>query len=206
MPTILIQQGDSTERLRRALGVRGILQPNLETNVVPVVNLGDLGDAPYALDPAGGAGYQTGTSLAANQATVGIVNEGPEGSAFLAEQIVVSSSTAAPGAIEVSRSGVIQTAVAPTDNNVLADTTSQCRPGTTGRDLPVRLAFWDSNIVTVGSICEVFRIAQNTPFLLPIKHLLRRGEVLYVKTLSNQINLAVGVSGRFWAAIGDLGA
>jgi hypothetical protein len=199
-----IQQGDTTDRLRRSLGIRGPYSADLEPQLFPTVNLADLGEAPYALDPAHGAGYQSFTSQAANQATVGIVNEGPEGSVFLVEQLVVSVSVAT--LIEVSRSGILQTAVAALDSNQMADTTSQARPGATGRDLPVRIVAWDANIVTVGSICEVARLAVNSPLVLPVKHLLRRGEVCYCKSLSNQIGLTVGVSGRFWSSLGDTGA
>lgn len=204
MPTVTIQQGDSTERLRRSLGIRGPLQPALSTEVSPVVNLGDIGEVPYALDPSHGAGYQRVTAQAANQATIAIVNEGPEGSAFLVEQLALSTGTT--GEFEISRSGVLQTAVAALDSNQMADTTSQARPGLTGRDLPVRLVSWDVNIVTVGSICELVALTANATLILPVKHLLRTGEVCYVKSSSNAVLLRVGVAGRFWSNIGDLGA
>lgn len=199
-----IQQGDTTDRLRRLLGIRGPYSADLEQQLFPTVNLGDLGETPYALDPAHGAGNQTVTGQAANQSTIGIVNEGPEGSVFLLEQLVISAG--GTSLIEVSRSGILQTAVPPLDSNQMADTTSQARPGATGRDLPVRLVAWDLNIVTVGSICEVFPMVNAQTIILPVKHLLRRGEVCYVKTLTNAILLRIGPSGRFWSNLGDTGA
>jgi hypothetical protein len=202
--TVRIQQGDSTDRLRRALGVRGPLGPELETTVSPVVNLGDIGVIPYALDPSHGAGSHTVTAGAAERSTIGITNEGPEGSAFLLEKLHFSAS--ALGFVEISRSGIITPTAAPSASTTLADTTSQARPGATGRDLPVRMHAWIVDVVTVGSLCEIIEIQALITFSIDVKHLLRKGEMCYVKHLTDATRLRVSCSGRFFSSLGDTGA
>jgi hypothetical protein len=202
--TVRIQQGDSTDRLRRALGVRGPLRHELDTTVSPVVNLGDIGELPYALDPSYGAGSHAVTGGAAERSTVGIINDGPEGSAFLLETLHFSA--AAIGLVEVSRSGVITGTAAPSSSVQLADTTSQARPGATGRDLPVRMVGWIIDVVTVGSLCEIIEVQALITYRLDVKHLLRKGEICYVKHLTDATRLRVSCSGRFFQQLGDTGA
>jgi hypothetical protein len=200
-----IQLGELANRVRRALDTRGRLPLALDETVVPVVLIADADEVPYALDPIHAAGFQRGTGAAAAQCTIGISNQGPEGSVFILEQLAIACGTA-NAEIEISRSGTL-TADVPASSRVMADLTSQARPGAVGRDVPVRLDLHTATtITTVGSICEMIRTGPDRSLILPVKHYLRRGEVCFVKCSAVNQLLSVGASGRYFLKISDTGA
>lgn len=209
MTTSGIQWGEVADRLRRSLGLRGPLPSSLDLTASPVVIIGDATEPPYALDPQYGAGFQDATGAAGVQATIAVINDGPEGSVFIVDQLTIAAG-ATGQRVEISRSGILGTDVAIADTNQMADTTSQARPGATGRDLPVRLLTYTAGtLTTVGSICEVVAAPSLTTLgslVLPVKHYLRRGEVLYAKHLNTAQRLILGVAGRFFTNVGDTGA
>lgn len=209
MPALRIQFGEVADRLRRSLGLRGPIPTELDTHVSPVVVLSQPDEPPYALDPQWGAGNQDCTGAAGVQATIAVINDGPEGSCFIVDQLTIAAG-ATGQRVEISRSGILGTDVAIADTNQMADTTSQARPGATGRDLPVRiLSYTAGTLTTVGSICEIVAAPSLTTLgsmVLPVKHMLRRGEVLYAKHMNTAQRLILGVSGRYFANVGDTGA
>jgi hypothetical protein len=199
-----IQLGELANRVRRALDTRGRLPLALDETIVPVVLIADADEVPYALDPQHAAGFQRGTGAVGVQVTIGISNQGPEGSVFILEQLTISM--AAAGLVEVSRSGTL-TADIPADSNLMADLTSQARPGAVGRDIPVRLDLHTATtIATVGSICEIVTAPSTSTLVLPVKHYLRKNEVCFVKCMGTAQTLIIGASGRFFQKISDTGA
>jgi hypothetical protein len=63
---------------------------------------------------------------------------------------------------------------------------------------------WILDITTVGSIAHIIRVGAE-PIVLPCSILLRRGEVCYVKTLTDAVRINVSASGRYWSNVSDLG-
>lgn len=200
-----IQLGEIANRLRRALGVTGRIPTALDETVVPVAIVADSWDVPFALDPVYAAAGQDVTGLAAIRGQAAIVNIGPVGSVFIVEQLVMSHGSAG-GRVEISRSGVL-VGNAPTSTKRFADVTSPA-PGAAGREVPVQFLAWNTpDLVTVGSICEVIVLPNlTTSLVLPVKHMLRAGEVLYLKTMENAARLIAGASGRFFSKLTDTGA
>lgn len=204
-----IQLGELANRIRRAFDVRGRMPLALDETVVPVLIVGDATDFPFSLDPLGFAGHGFVVGQAANRACVAVSNQGPEGSIAVIEQLVVSTSTgAASQDIEISRSGILQTAVAALETRRCADVTSDCRGGTglVAREVPVLISEWDLDITTGGTICERLRTAAFTSVVLAVRHVLRRGEVMYVKPDDDATDIMVGISGRFYNRLSDTGA
>jgi hypothetical protein len=198
-----IQSGEYGSRLRRLLGIRGPLPLTFDEQVSPVALLGDGTGLPFALDPLSwGVGTET-TGGAAELSTIGIHNSGPELSACLIEQLVLEVGTA-DTRVEVSRSGILQTAVAAAATKFAADLSSKCQGLATALDTPVEMLRWILDITTVGSIAHIIRVGAE-PIVLPCSILLRRGEVCYVKTLTDAVRINVSASGRYWSNVSDLG-
>lgn len=181
----------------------------LDETVVPVVLVGDATGLPFSLDPIPFAVHATVTGQAANRASIAFSNQGPEGSLAVIEQLVISTSTGAVGQnFEVSRSGILQSAVAAVGSRLAADTGSDCRGGTglVARNVPVQASWWDLVITSGGTLCELGRMPAFHSLVLPVKHVLRRGEVLYVKPDDVATDIMVGASGLWYNKLSDTGA
>jgi len=198
---ITIQLGDIANRLRRAFDVRGRIPTALDETIVPVAIVRDAGQVPYALDPLSWATNMDVTGTASNLGTIAITNEGPAGSVAVVELLHLAAGTAGHR-IEVSRSGVKQTAIAPGATKYAADTSTKCQGLLTSVDTPILLSSWDVDITTVGSICEIFRcLTTHQPYRVQV--VLRRGETCYVKNLTDAGLCSMTARGRFYSTLGD---
>jgi hypothetical protein len=198
---IPIGLGDIANRLRRALAITGRIPTALDETIVPVAIVRTADELPYALDPLAWEIGQEVQGGAAELSTLGFTNEGDPRSVAIVDELTLQVGVA-DTRVEISRSGVKQTAIAPASTKKAADMSSKCQGLTTALDTGILGSAWNLDITTVGSIGRIIRCTL-TPIVIPIQVVLRFGETLYVKTLTDNIRITVGARGRYWSNLVD---
>lgn len=127
---LTIQLGEVADRLRRALAVRGRIPTALDETVVPVVQLVDASQPPYAKDPAHGSSRHTRAALAANFSHIGW--QAAVGSILVVDSVLISNPNAAPSTIRV---GITTNPTQDASNSIICVSRPFISPGN-----PARLA------------------------------------------------------------------
>lgn len=190
------QYGDIARRLKALLGLQGRDAWQLEESLLPMVLTADASQLPFVAEPLSGMCFDEVTGAASTPHTaISLTASG----VFWLRQIVVTRLTT--GWVEVNRSGQLETDGTFLDTAMLDMSTSSAG-GRGSHFLPITCRGWTVAPANVGGgLAAQFKTIANTPFLLPLDVLLRRGEALYVKNTDSGTNLTVSYQGLYYPSI-----
>jgi hypothetical protein len=196
----IVQFGDLTGRLVRALDVQGSGSLVLEEQLLPVVIASDATELPFASEPRAGGGYGNATGAAGQQVTHALTLTGS--GKFWLKQLVVSR--AVTGSIEVNRSGRLEAAGTFTDKAML-DLSSKSAPAQGSLFLPLTIRSYTTPPVAIGAgIALSFSLGAGIALIWPIDVLIGTGETIYVKNLDNATQLTANFLGMYYPTAEDV--
>jgi hypothetical protein len=196
---LTIQLGEVGDRLRRALSLKGRIPTALDETVVPVVQLVDASQPPYAKDPAHGSSRHTRAALAANFSHIGW--QAAVGSILIVDSVLVSNPNAAPSTVRV---GITTNPTHDADSSIICVSRPFISPGNPARIAsrrydrvdPTQQISANEGSVTLAAAGSILLLG---PWVLQAPDLLNAMALVLVPEIVNQ-----AVEG--WARVREFGA
>jgi len=198
--TRIVQFGDLSGRLVRALDLVGGGELRVEDAIIPVAIVSDATELPFAQEPRAGAVYGEATGAVGQQVTHALTLTGS--GKFWLKQLVLSR--AVTGRIELNRSGRLEAGGTSTDKTML-DLSSKSAPAQGSLFLPLTLKQYTTPPVGIGTgIACSFSLGAGVALIWPVDVLIGQGETIYVKNLDTATQLTANFQGMYYPTAEDV--